>query len=206
MSEIKIYGIETNNLKNIDVFLKKHTINLIIGLSGSGKSSLAYDTIAQIGQYEINSMFLDIESEPTYKVREYCNMLSTVPIKQMNNNNNIRSTIGTYFGINRNVVLLFSLFFNVKQDFFVLNKTDNLCPDCEGIGFQRKLDINRIIDYDIPLEKNPIKCWTKSKEFYSTIIKLFCEDNSIDYKKNFRMLSSIEKNIILNGESEKNIL
>ena len=45
---IIISGIETNNLKNIDIELIEKGINLIIGPSGSGKSSLAYDTIAQI--------------------------------------------------------------------------------------------------------------------------------------------------------------
>ena len=56
---IQINGIETNNLKNISIFLKKNAINLIIGPSGSGKSSLAYDIVAQIGLYEFNSMFSD---------------------------------------------------------------------------------------------------------------------------------------------------
>ena len=44
--DITLEGIETNNLKNISVKLRKKAINLIIGPSGSGKSSLAYDTIA----------------------------------------------------------------------------------------------------------------------------------------------------------------
>ena len=49
---INIWGIETNNLKNIDVQIERNALNLIIGPSGSGKSSLAYDTIAQIGPHE----------------------------------------------------------------------------------------------------------------------------------------------------------
>lgn len=56
---IVIEGIETNNLKNIDVNIVKKGINLVVGPSGSGKSSLAYDTIAQIGQHEFMSMFAD---------------------------------------------------------------------------------------------------------------------------------------------------
>ena len=52
LEDIVVEGIKTNNLKNIDVRLKKKKINLIIGPSGSGKSSLAYDTLAQIGQHE----------------------------------------------------------------------------------------------------------------------------------------------------------
>ena len=55
---IDVWGVETNNLKNIDVSLEKHAINLIIGPSGSGKSSLAYDTVAQIGQHEFMSLSL----------------------------------------------------------------------------------------------------------------------------------------------------
>lgn len=55
---IVIEGIETNNLKNIDVQIVKKGVNLIIGPSGSGKSSLAYDTIAQIGQHEFMACLL----------------------------------------------------------------------------------------------------------------------------------------------------
>lgn len=68
---IVIKGIETNNLKNIDINLIKKKINLIIGPSGSGKSSLAYDTIAEIGNYEFMTMFADELSEPSYKVRSF---------------------------------------------------------------------------------------------------------------------------------------
>ena len=201
--KIDILGIETNNLKNIDVSLQKHSINLIIGLSGSGKSSLAYDTIAQIGQHEMTSMFADETKEPSYKIKAYKNMVATVPIQQSNNNNNIRSTIGTYFGMNRSIALIFSSLLGIEEDFFVLNKADNLCPKCRGLGYHRELDVNRIIDYDVPLEKCPIKCWTRYRDFYSQIIKLFCADEDIDAKKNFRMLSEKEKDTILYGKSEK---
>ncbi len=84
--QIRIYGIETNNLKGIDVAIDKRGINLIIGPSGSGKSSLAYDTIAQIGMHEYMSMFNDDTDDPSYKVRRYENMMATVPIKQTNHN------------------------------------------------------------------------------------------------------------------------
>ena len=71
IDDIVIEGIETNNLKNIDVEIVKKGINLIIGPSGSGKSSLAYDTIAQIGQHEFMVMFADEVSEPSYKVKSF---------------------------------------------------------------------------------------------------------------------------------------
>ena len=200
---IKIWGIETNNLKNIDVQIERNAINLIIGPSGSGKSSLAYDTIAQIGQHEFMSMFADNVSDPTYRVKAYENMVAAVPIKQSNYNNNIRSTIGTYFGINRSIILIYAAVLGLDEESFVLNKEENLCEECHGLGYIKVLDQNRIVDYDIPLAKNPFRCWNRYKDFYQLIIQQFCTDNSIDANKNFRQLTNREKRLILYGESEK---
>ena len=202
MSEIiSILGIETNNLKNIDISLVKGGINLIIGPSGSGKSSLAFDTIAQIGQHEFFSMFADDVPESTYRVKQYSNMMVTVPIKQLNYNNNTRSTIGTYFGVNRSIAFLFSSMLDIDEDFFVLNKNENLCENCHGIGSIKGLDITRIVDYNIPLRKNPFKCWNKYKDFYCDIINLFCAERGIDPGKTFRELKEWEKEAIFYGES-----
>lgn len=199
---IKIWGIETNNLKNIGISLKKNAINLIIGPSGSGKSSLAYDTIAQIGQHEYAAMFADDVSEPSYRIKGYCGMIASVPIKQSNLNNNMRSTIGTYFGINQSIALIYAKGLGIRDDFFVLNKEGHLCEVCHGLGVIKILDENRIIDYDVPLENNPIKCWNRYKDFYSQIIRQFCSDTGIDSKQTFRQLTQREKQLILHGESD----
>lgn len=198
---IVIEGIETNNLKNINVHIVRKGINLIIGPSGSGKSSLAYDTIAQIGQHEFMAMFADEVSEPSYKVRSYLNMIAAVPIKQSNHNNNMRSTIGTYFGINRSVCLMFSVMLGLPYDFFVLNKDSNLCGTCHGLGYVSKLDYNKIIDYNIPLKNVPFRCWNRYKDFYAQMIEKFCNEYSIDVNKTFRELTDKEKNLLLYGES-----
>lgn len=200
---INIWGIETNNLKNIDVQIERNALNLIIGPSGSGKSSLAYDTIAQIGQHEFMSMFADNISDPTYRIKGYENMLAAVPIRQSNFNNNMRSTIGTYFGINRSIILIYAAILGVNEDFLVLNKEENLCSECHGLGYIKVLDLNRIINYDIPLGKNPFRCWNRYKDFYQQIIHQFCIDKGIDDKKTFRQLTSKEKNLILYGESDE---
>lgn len=199
--DIILEGVETNNLKSIDVTLVKNALNLIIGPSGSGKSSLAYDTVAQIGQHEFISMFADNVSEPTYRVRAFSNMVAAVPIKQTNHNNNLRSTIGTYFGLNRSIGLIYATVLGISEDAFVLNKESNLCPYCHGLGTKSVLDEKRIIDYGIPLEKNPFKCWNKYKDFYSQIIKEYCDREGIDSRKTFRDLSETEKKKILFGES-----
>jgi excinuclease UvrABC ATPase subunit len=200
---IIINGISTNNLKNIDVYLIPHAINLIIGPSGSGKSSLAYDTIAKIGLHELSSMYSDISFEADYKVESYKNMLVTIPIKQNNNNTNIHSTIGTYFNINSNIALIYSTMLDMPYEYFILNRAENICSNCHGLGFKKILDINRVVDYSIPLENCPMKCWNKNKDFYKQMINNYCYEKKIDMRKNFRNLTKKEQDYILNGESDK---
>lgn len=204
MSEkIEILGIETNNLKNIDVSLEKGGINLIVGPSGSGKSSLAYDTIAQIGQYEYMSMFADNCVEPNYRVKSYSNMIAAVPIKQTNYNSNMRSTIGTYFGLNKAIALLYSVITGADRELFILNKEENLCPKCHGLGSVKQLDLNKMVDFNTPLNKNPFRCWDRYKEFYAQIIEKFCVSSKIDSQKTFRELTDKEIHTLLFGESSE---
>lgn len=198
---IVIEGIETNNLKNIDVQIVKKGVNLIIGPSGSGKSSLAYDTIAQIGQHEFMAMFADEVSEPSYKVKSFSNMVAAVPIKQSNHNNNMRSTIGTYFGFNRSIGLIYAVMLDLSEDFFVLNKESNLCENCHGLGYVSQLDYNKIVDFNVPLKNVPFRCWNRYKDFFAQMIVNFCADHKIDSEKIFRELSDEEKELILYGES-----
>ncbi len=200
---IVIEGIETNNLKNIDVQIVKKGINLIIGPSGSGKSSLAYDTIAQIGQHEFMAMFADEVGEPSYKVRAFSNMVAAVPIKQTNHNNNMRSTIGTYFGLNRSIGLIYAVLLGLSEDFFVLNKESNLCENCHGLGYVSQLDYNKIVDFNIPLKNVPFRCWNRYKDFYAQMIVNFCVDHKIDSDKTFRELTDKEKKVLLYGESSE---
>ena len=200
---IVIEGIETNNLKNIDVKIIKKGINLIIGPSGSGKSSLAYDTIAQIGQHEFMAMFADEISEPSYKVRAFSNMVAAVPIKQSNHNNNMRSTIGTYFGLNRSIGLIYAVALGLSEDSFVLNKESNLCENCHGLGYVNQLDYNKIVDFNVPMKKDPFRCWNRYKDFFSQMIELYCDDQGIDSNKTFRELNDKERQLLLYGESSQ---
>lgn len=197
---IRVEGIETNNLKKIDVSIEKRALNLIIGPSGSGKSSLAYDTIAQIGQHEYMSMFADDVAEPSYKIKSYHNMTAAVPIKQTNGNNNLHSTIGTYFGLNRSIAFLYSVLTGVSEDHFTLNRSANLCENCHGLGYTKALDINRIIDYNTPIKDNPFRCWNTYKDFYKQILTKYCEEVGINPSKTFRQLKNSEKLMLLNGE------
>ncbi len=203
MDDIIVRGAETNNLKKISVSLKKNSINLIVGPSGSGKSSLAYDTIAQIGLHELGSMYYDGVKEPEYKIDSYENMIVTVPIKQLNHNNNVRSTIGTYFSLSSCLAKIYSSLLELPYDFFVLNKMENVCPNCLGLGYTKQLDANKIIDFNKKIIDVPIRCWNRNKDFYRQILERYCTDVGIDTSLKFKQLSDKQKQLLLSGSGSK---
>src|SRR5690606_26106918 len=101
MSEqIEVYGARVHNLKNIDAFIPKNKLVVITGLSGSGKSSLAFDTIYAEGQRRYMESFSayarqfmgDLERPDVDKITGLSPVIS---IEQKTTNRNPRSTVGT---------------------------------------------------------------------------------------------------------------
>ncbi len=99
-NELEIIGARVNNLKNIDVTIPRHSLTVITGLSGSGKSSLAFDTIYAEGQrryidtfsaYARN--FLGGMQRPD--VDKITGLSPVISIEQKTTNKNPRSTVGT---------------------------------------------------------------------------------------------------------------
>ncbi|WP_028909871.1 excinuclease ABC subunit UvrA [Prevotella sp. AGR2160] len=99
-NEIEVYGARVHNLKNIDVTIPRNSLTVITGLSGSGKSSLAFDTIFAEGQrryietfsaYARN--FLGNMERPD--VDKITGLSPVISIEQKTTNKNPRSTVGT---------------------------------------------------------------------------------------------------------------
>ncbi|MCQ2292700.1 MAG: excinuclease ABC subunit UvrA [Bacteroidaceae bacterium] len=108
-----VYGARVHNLKNVDVMLPRYALNVITGLSGSGKSSLAFDTIYAEGQrryietfsaYARN--FLDHLERPD--VDKITGLSPVISIEQKTTNKNPRSTVGTVTEIYDFLRLLFA--------------------------------------------------------------------------------------------------
>ena len=97
---LKIRGAKEHNLQNIDIDLPREKLIVMTGLSGSGKSSLAFDTIFAEGQRRyVESlstyarMFLGQSHKPD--VQSISGLSPTVAIDQKTNSHNPRSTVGT---------------------------------------------------------------------------------------------------------------
>lgn len=111
--EIQVYGAREHNLKNIDVVIPRNQLTVITGLSGSGKSSLAFDTIYAEGQRRyIETMsayarqFLGNMERPD--VDKISGLSPVISIEQKTTNKNPRSTVGTVTEIYDFLRLLFA--------------------------------------------------------------------------------------------------
>ena len=93
MEKYSYIGITTNNLKDISVGFNDYEIIYIGGASGSGKSSLAFDTIASISENEYGSLTSDNKVSVKFKIKEYSTVLVAATLKQLNFNVNPRSII-----------------------------------------------------------------------------------------------------------------
>ncbi len=112
-NHISIRGARVHNLKNISIDLPKNKLIVMTGLSGSGKSSLAFDTIHAEGQRRyMESMssyarqFLELQDKPD--VDEILGLSPTIAIDQKSSSHNPRSTVGTVTEVYDFFRLLFS--------------------------------------------------------------------------------------------------
>ncbi|MEZ5336294.1 MAG: excinuclease ABC subunit UvrA [Methanolobus sp.] len=137
LSSIRIKGAKEHNLKNIDLTLPRDKLIVITGLSGSGKSSLAFDTIYAEGQRRyVESLsayarqFLGLMEKPDV---EYIEGLSpAISIEQKTTSKNPRSTVGTVTEIYDYLRLLFARI-GIRH-----------CPDCGRIIETQSVD--QIVD------------------------------------------------------------
>lgn len=113
MSKISIKHSNVHNLKGVSVDIPKNKLTVITGLSGSGKSSLAFDTIYAEGQRRYAEslsayarQFMDVQDKPD--VEEISGLSPTIAIDQKNISTNPRSTVGTATEIYDLIRLLFA--------------------------------------------------------------------------------------------------
>ncbi|MCK9224533.1 MAG: excinuclease ABC subunit UvrA [Candidatus Muirbacterium halophilum] len=89
--------------------------------------------------------------------------------------------------------------------FFSFNSPYGACPDCEGIGFRKVLELSLMIDKDISIGKNPFLPFKSksSQGYYNGLLNSVIKAYKVDPEKKFFELSSYEQNIFLNGTDKK---
>jgi len=201
---INYSGIQTNNLKNIDVSIKKNNIIIIKGVSGSGKSSLAIDTIHKISEDELYQLLNIKDNISLYSVKGYEGILPSVCLRQENYNKNPRSTIATYYNLDFYFCNLFAYINKVSTRLFHFNINESACKHCNGLGTIQEPDIHKIVNIFSPISKNLFKPWqATNKDYYRQSLQRFCEEQCIDTETKFCNLNIKEQEILLSGESNE---
>ena len=161
---IEIIGASENNLKHIDVTIPKGKLVVFAGVSGSGKSSLAFDTVAVESEREWQQSYpLFLRNKmPHYerpRVDEIRNLTPAIVVDQHAIGATSRSTVGTAVDVAPLLRLLFS---RVGQPSaggsmaYSFNHPAGMCPDCTGIGERLELIEESMFDADKSLAEGAI--------------------------------------------------
>ncbi|MBK8431603.1 MAG: excinuclease ABC subunit UvrA [Chloroflexi bacterium] len=161
---IEIRGARENNLKNVSLRIPKRKITIFTGVSGSGKSSIVFDTIATEAQRLLNenfSMFvrnfLPKYAQPDADAIENLSMSIVVDQKRMGGGSH--STVGTITDINTILRLMFS---RIGQphvgptNVFGFNDPKGMCPNCNGLGRKLDVDMDKFLDTSKSLNEGAI--------------------------------------------------
>ncbi|CUU48560.1 ATP-binding cassette domain-containing protein [Clostridium beijerinckii] len=205
---IEIIHANENNLKNISVNIPKKEITIITGLSGSGKSSLIFDTLAAESQRMLNDTYSSYIQQllPHYgrpNVEKINNLPVSIIIDQKKIGGNARSTVGTATDIYTLLRLLFS---RIGKPFvgysmnFSFNNTNGMCPHCQGLGVIKDIDIHKLIDFDKSLNDGAIKFPTFQPGGWR--LSRYTESGYFDIEKPIKDYSDLELNTLLYEEEK----
>ncbi len=161
---IEIRGARENNLKDVSLRLPKRKITIFTGVSGSGKSSIVFDTIANEAQrllFENFSMFvrnfLPRYPQPDADAIENLSMAVLVDQKRLGGGS--QSTVGTVTDIASVLRLLFSRLgqpYVGYANVFSFNDPQGMCPECNGLGRKIGVDLDVLVDRTKSLNEGAI--------------------------------------------------
>lgn len=162
---IIVENAHCNNLRHIDIEVPKHSIVVFSGVSGSGKSSLLFDTIYTEAQRQLIETFSSFARARLPKlsrpdVNAIRNLSTPIVIDQKKMGNNLRSTVGTATELATYIRLLYSRiglpFLNIPSWCFSFNHPDGMCPHCHGLGKEMMIDVDKFLDREKSLRQGAI--------------------------------------------------
>ena len=202
---ILIRGLRQNNLKNVSLDIPKGKIVVFTGVSGSGKSSIVFDTVAAESQRQMNETYTAFMRGrlPKYekpKVERIDNLSASVIVDQSRLGGNARSTVGTISDMYAALRLLYSRIgtpYVGTASYFSFNDPNGMCKTCSGIG--------KILDLDIEQAIDPDKSWNEGMlalpafNVGNYYWRQYTGSGLFDLGKKYRDYTPEERNLLLFG-------
>ncbi|WP_290513144.1 hypothetical protein [Aeromicrobium sp.] len=161
---IVVRGARVDNLRGVDVDIPKRKLVVFTGVSGSGKSSLAFDTVAAESQRMLNETYPAFVQNlmphlPRPDVDQLEHLSAAIVVNQTPMGANPRSTVGTATDTVGGLRILFAQHGTPTVPgplALSFNDPSGACPACEGTGQQATLDVHQILDQALSLNDGAI--------------------------------------------------
>jgi excinuclease UvrABC ATPase subunit len=204
---IEIVGASENNLKHLDITISKEQLVIFAGVSGSGKSSLAFDTIAveSSRQWQASYPLYLRNKMPHYErpaVEYIRNLTPSIVVDQKPIGTNARSTVGTATDIAPLIRLLFSRVGSPSAGgatAYSFNHPLGMCPTCTGLGKRLDLNEDNLFNPDGSIQQGGIRFSQFSAGWQS---RLYLDNPFLDSEKKLMDYSDDEWKILRYGTDE----
>ncbi|HET6753754.1 MAG TPA: excinuclease ABC subunit UvrA, partial [Jiangellaceae bacterium] len=206
---IRVQGARVNNLKDVSVEIPKRRLTVFTGVSGSGKSSLVFGTIAAESQRMINETysafvqgFMPTLARPEVDVLE--GLTTAIIVDQERMGANARSTVGTATDANAMLRILFSRLGEPSAGpsfHYSFNLPAGACPRCEGMGSVTDIDLTQLYDDSKSLAEGAITIPGYNADGWS--VRIFTESGFLDPDKPIRDYTETELHDFLHREPTK---
>ncbi|MFJ4653603.1 ATP-binding cassette domain-containing protein [Nocardia sp. NPDC088792] len=161
---IRVLGAREHNLRNISIEIPKNKITVFTGVSGSGKSSIVFDTIALESQRQLYATFpaFLLNFLPRYErphAEAIENLTAPVIIDQKAVGGGPRSTVGTMTDIYALIRALFARFGTPSGGLvheYSFNTPQGMCTECDGLGMTVAADPDKLVDKSKSLNEGAI--------------------------------------------------
>ncbi|MGA4876779.1 ATP-binding cassette domain-containing protein [Streptomyces lydicamycinicus] len=161
---IQVRGARENNLADISLDIPKRRLTVFTGVSGSGKSSLVFGTIAAESQRLINETYTAfiqsfMPSQGRPDVDALRNLSAAIVVDQERMGANSRSTVGTATDAQTMLRIIFSRLGTPHagtSTAFSFNSAEGMCQECEGLGQVSAIDTGELLDTELSLNEGAI--------------------------------------------------
>ena len=213
--DIALRGIRTHNLKGIDVTIPAGQLTVITGVSGSGKSSLAFDTIFAEGQRRFRESLATharryLGNAARAELAEATGLTPTIAISQQAASRNPRSTVATTTDIYDYLRLLYARAGEAPRPLsardFSFNHHQGACPTCKGLGHLTTCDPEKFVSDPSRSLFDGALAGTKTGKFYGdphgqhlAILSAVGEVHGIDFARPWFELDPPAREIAMQG-------